>query len=62
MADHPRVIFLPRPNYCYLAHPHLPNANGRPQTFLGILQARLDAGMTMGSMELEMIRLDKRVY
>lgn len=37
---HPRVAFLPRP-YRYFVHPHLLTANGRTQTFLGILQACL---------------------
>lgn len=52
MPDHPRVVFLPRP-YRYFVHPHLLTANGRSQTFLGVLRACLDAGMTMGSTKLE---------
>jgi len=52
MPDHPRVVFLPRP-YRYFVHPRLLTANGRSQTFLGVLRTCLDAGMTMGSTKLE---------
>ena len=46
-------MFLPRP-YRYFVHPHLLTANGRPQTFLGVLRACLDAGMEL---ETELARI-----
>ncbi|RDB20040.1 hypothetical protein Hypma_013100 [Hypsizygus marmoreus] len=51
---HPRVIFLSRP-YRYFVHPHLLTANGRTQTFLGVLQSTLNgsfAGQTLHGMKL----------
>ena len=33
---HPRIQFLPKP-YRFFAHPEVLVANGRPQTFLGVL-------------------------
>lgn len=38
---HPRIYFLPK-LYRFFVHPHLLVANGRPQTFLGVLHAHLD--------------------
>lgn len=43
---HPRVIFLSRP-YRYFTHPELLTANGRPQTFLGVLHALRSTGDNM---------------
>jgi len=39
---HPRIRFLPR-LYRFFVQPNLLVANGRPQTFLGVLQPYLDA-------------------
>lgn len=51
-VNHPRVMYLPRP-YRYFVHPHLLTANGRPQTFLGILRSILDSGMTLDDKKLD---------
>ncbi|KAF9463686.1 hypothetical protein BDZ94DRAFT_596079 [Collybia nuda] len=40
---HPRVVFLPKP-YRYFTHPELLTANGRSQTFLGVLQTLRSRG------------------
>ncbi|KAJ3759041.1 hypothetical protein EV360DRAFT_42631, partial [Lentinula raphanica] len=40
--NHPRVVFLSKP-YRYFTHPELLTSNGRPQTFLGVLNL-LQAG------------------
>lgn len=40
---HPRVRFLAK-RYRFFVQPHLLTSNGRPQTFLGVLQACLDTG------------------
>ncbi|KAF8076947.1 hypothetical protein FPV67DRAFT_439383 [Lyophyllum atratum] len=53
-ASHPRVIFLSRP-YRYFTHPELLTANGRTQTFLGVLHTCLDT--TGAALELKSIRL-----
>ncbi|KAJ3711959.1 hypothetical protein C8R42DRAFT_567427, partial [Lentinula raphanica] len=36
--NHPRVVFLSKP-YRYFSHPELLTSNGRPQTFLGVLNS-----------------------
>ena len=52
---HPRIQFLPKPNRFFI-HPEQLVANGRPQTFLGVLQAyiasssSLEAGLSRPSL------------
>ncbi|GLB34382.1 hypothetical protein LshimejAT787_0112660 [Lyophyllum shimeji] len=56
--SHPRVSFLPRP-YRYFTHPELLTANGRPQTFLGVLRTCLDS--TCAGQGLENPRLRREL-
>lgn len=46
--SHPRVAFVARP-YRFFTHPELLTSNGRAQTFLGLLNAQLDAGESLSS-------------
>lgn len=45
-SDHPRVIFIAKP-YRYFTHPELLTANGRAQTFIGVLNALLGEGLKL---------------
>ncbi|KAG5636123.1 hypothetical protein H0H81_009055 [Sphagnurus paluster] len=56
--DHPRVVFLPR-LYRYFTHPELLTANGRTQTFLGVL--RTCRSTTCKGQDLGDVRLRKEV-
>lgn len=49
---HPRIRFLPK-LYRFFAHPNLLVANGRPQTFLGVLQSYLEASASVEAVLLK---------
>ncbi|KAF9477837.1 hypothetical protein BDN70DRAFT_861153 [Pholiota conissans] len=58
---HPRIQFLPR-KYRFFTHPELLVANGRPQTFLGVLQTLavvLPAGLKTPSLGSNIARITK---
>lgn len=58
---HPRIRFLPR-KYRFFTHPEWLVANGRPQTFLGVLQsltASSSAGLKTPSLSNNIARITK---
>ncbi|KAF8178027.1 hypothetical protein BJ912DRAFT_908430 [Pholiota molesta] len=58
---HPRIRFLPR-KYRFFTHPEWLVANGRPQTFLGVLQslvASASAGLNAPSLGNDIARITK---
>ncbi|KAF8178031.1 hypothetical protein BJ912DRAFT_1063371 [Pholiota molesta] len=58
---HPRIRFLPR-KYRFFTHPEWLVANGRPQTFLGVLQSLIacsSAGLETPSLSNDIARIAK---
>jgi hypothetical protein len=58
---HPRIRFLPR-KYRFFTHPEWLVANGRPQTFLGVLQSLIassSAGLNTPSLGNDIARITK---